>query len=164
MKAFLLSSSLALLLPALWVQVDVLSILTLVGAQRAPRAFPRAKRAREDGPTVCGDSTGSGDVPALVRGGLCFGVLMVTFRAGGPCVCCLAAQAFGSWPLRASRRGHKCGTGAVGRGGWWWVPPGCCQEELVLCKAPGPCFRPGEDPLNNQIVKYCFDLFLFIIF
>lgn len=111
MKAFLLSSSLALLLPALWVQVDVLSILILGGAQHAPRAFPRAKRARGDGPTVCGDSTGSGDIPALGRGGLCFGILMVTFRAGGLCVCCLAAQAFGSWPLRASRRGHKCGTG-----------------------------------------------------
>lgn len=86
MKAFLLSSSLALLLPALWVQVDVLSILILVGAQHAPHAFPRAKRVRGDGPTVCGDSTGSGDAPALGRGGLCFGILMVTFRAGGPCV------------------------------------------------------------------------------
>lgn len=89
MKAFLLSSSPALLLPALWVQVDVLFVLLLVGAQHAPRAFPRAKRARGDGPTVYGDSTGRGDVPALGRGGLCFGVLIVTFRsplARGPCV------------------------------------------------------------------------------
>lgn len=153
MKAFLLSSSPALLLPALWGSGGR---PLRPSAGRRPARSPCFSKSKKGtwGWTHCvwgqhGERGRSSPWPWWPLLWCPDGHLQVTF---------------GSWPLRASRRGHTCGAGAVGRRGWWWVPPGCCQEELVLCKAPGPCFRPGEDPLNNQIVKYCFDLFLFIIF
>lgn len=121
------------------------------------------------GTTVYGDSTGRGDVPALGRGGLCFGVLMVTFKAGGPCVWLSACMSL--WlvdPACCHKRPHlwhrRCGTQGTVVGPSGMLRPHAVRKIWSFVKHQCRASGRGEDPLNNQIVKYCFDLFLFIIF
>lgn len=53
---------------------------------------------------------------------------------------------------------------------WWLVPLGCHVPTQLLVPLEGfiaaRCvpWVGGKNPLNNKIVKYCFDLSFFIIF